>query len=241
MKHRVRRPRRRRADTTTILIRGLLFLAAATLLPALGMTIGTVGEEIDDRVTAASVADRYPVGEPTRCHVRALDDARSRLPGLDIEWRWAELDDRNAIGTALLDSRIVMIDPHIDCTDVPSVAYHEWTHIAQADYYGGGGLLDTTVTSDLVDDATGRPHEVSIHEVVADCAAMLLTDEHGDDPGPRPYMGMLGGCPADMLARAREVITQAGAELTDSAVSPLSEVGAAVAWVYRDDRKAARR
>jgi hypothetical protein len=188
----------------------LLFVAVDALLPALGMAIGLVVEEIDDRVTAASVADRYPVGDPTRCHVQALDTARSRLPHLDIEWRWAELDARKSVGTAVLPSRVVLLDPQLDCADVPAVAYHEWTHIAQADYYGGDGVPDTTVTSDLLDEETGRPHVVSVHEVVADCAAML------------------GGCPPDMLARAREVITQAGAELTASTVEPLAEVGTAV-------------
>lgn len=212
-------------------IRVLAFVVAATLIPALGMTIGTVGEEIQDRVAAQSLADQYPIGDPTRCHVAALHTATERLPDLGIEWRWAELDERKAVGTALLESRVVMLDPELDCADVPSVAYHEWTHIAQADHYGGTATLTATVTSDLV-DKTGHPHKVAVQEVVADCAAMLLADEFGDARGPRPYMAMLGGCPPDMLAMAREVVTSAGVKLAEGGASPLGAVGSA----YRSER-----
>lgn len=215
-------------------MRGLAFIAAATLLPALGMTIGTVAEEIDDRIAAESFADRFEPGDPTRCHVRALNTTTGRLPDLGIEWRWAELDERKAVGTALLRSRTVLLDPELKCSDVASVAYHEWTHIAQTDYYGGAGMLDSTITSDVVDEETGRPHEVSVPEVVADCAAMLLASEYGDELGPRPYLQMLGGCPPDMVRMAQEIVTHAGVELPESGHDSLGSVGSAVRWVYRD-------
>jgi hypothetical protein len=69
--------RKRRANTDVVL-GALLFAVAATLLPAAGIAIGTVGSELAHRAAAESAADKYPVGDPTRCHVRALDTAVAR-------------------------------------------------------------------------------------------------------------------------------------------------------------------
>jgi hypothetical protein len=123
----------------------------------------------------------------------------------------------------------VLIDPEITCADVASVAYHEWTHIAQVVYYGGTTTPDGTVVSDLVDGNTGRPYQVPIQELVADCATLLLTDEYGDDLGPRAYLQMTGGCPPDLLAMAREIVTNAGVKLTPGKASALGSAGAGVA------------
>lgn len=223
---------RRVPHLTHAVTRTLQTVTALLILAALGMTIGMVGEEVTDRA-AATAADRvradrdFPPAAPDGCQTAALADTRAGLPDLGIDWRWADLDDRGAVGTALLRSRIAFLDPDLDCRDIPAVAYHEWTHIAQVDYYGGDGLLGGTITSDLVDEKSGRPHEVAVHEVVADCAAMLLADEHGDAHGPRPYLSMLGGCPPDTMGMARDVVTAAGVELTDSVQVASGSVGSA--------------
>lgn len=236
-----RRPRRRRRiNPLTVAIQALTFLAAALLLPAAGIAIGAVGSEVAHRAAAEERAARYPVGDPTRCHVRALTEATSLVPDLGIDWRWAELDSKGAVGTAILRARIVLIDPEIRCADVAAVAFHEWTHVATATQFGDAAQPPTgTVTSDLVDEETKQPYVVARHEVVADCASALLLDEHGYPPARHVYADMMGGCAPDLMASAREVLGQAGVRLAEGTATPLSEVGSAVAWVYRDERNKA--
>ena len=209
------------------LYRTLAFLVAALLHPAAGIAVGTVGSEVTHRAAAEERVAQYPVGDPTRCHVRQLAATTHRLPDLGIDWRWADLSSKQAVGTAILSARIVLIDPRLECAEVPGVVVHEWTHIVQADLYGGG-LPDGTLTSDLVDDHTGRRFEVPVQEVVADCAAALLTGAWTGTSDRGPYLRMLGGCPADMAARAREVLAHGGVTLDDGR-APLSQVGAGVA------------
>jgi hypothetical protein len=228
--HRPAHRRRRTGGTFTGLLRALAFLAAATLIPALGWTIGTVAEEVAYRAGGEQAAAEYPVGDPTRCHVRALNDATALVPDLGIDWRWAELDSKKAVGTAILRARIVLIDPEIDCADVAQVAFHEWTHIAVARQLGDAAQPPTgTVTSDLVDDKTGKPFVVDRHEIVADCASLLLLDEYGYPPAWHVYAGMVGGCSPDLLTSAAEVIERAGVKLTDGTATALGSVGAGVA------------
>lgn len=222
--------RRRRTNSLPLTIQALAFLVAAFLIPAVGLAIGTVGEEIGDRLAGESIAAQYPAGDPTRCHRDALAAATADLPGLGIDWRWADLSSRHAVGTALLQARIGILHAGMDCTEVPGTAWHEWAHFAQADYYGDATTtLRGRVTSDLVDATTKRPFTVAVHEVVADCAAMLLADQYGDRPDRGPYLRMLGGCPPDMLAMAREIVTHAGVTLTAGTSSALGSVGAGVA------------
>lgn len=221
-----RRPRTRQSVATRVLV----FLAAATLIPALGLAIGTVGEEIGDRLAGESIAAEYPAGDPTRCHREALANATAPLPDLGIDWRWADLSSRHATGTALLQAKIGLLHAGMDCVDVPATVWHEWAHFAQARYYGDAATtLDGRIVSDLINDDTGEPFTVAVHEVVADCAAMLLADQYGALPDRGPYLAMLGGCPPDMLAMARDIIGHAGVTLHPGTASPLAAVGAGVA------------
>ena len=195
-----------------------------------GLTIGMVAEEVDDRVTIAAAdavrADRdYPPANPSNCQREALAAVRSQLPGLDIQWRWADLDSRGAVGTAMLRSRIVMLDPDLACAEVASTAYHEWIHIATVEVYGGPGALTGTVTGNQIDPATGRHFETPVDEVVADCGALLLAAEHGARATRRPYLDRTGGCPAHELELAHQIVTGAGARITSSAAASPTAIG----------------
>lgn len=213
----------------------LKFLVSATLIPATALTIGLTGRELHDRHEQSS-KDReaaltaYPAATPDACDRRALADARRSLPPLDITWRWADLDERGAVGLAYWRSHVVLLDPELDCRDVPAVAYHEWTHIATAVYYGGDRLMDTTVRG-LANPDTGRPHEVPVLELVADCGAALLTAVHGDRFTHHPMLDRAGGCAPDMIERALAVLEAGGLDVRrlPGLSVPLGPVGSGVA------------
>lgn len=219
------RPYRHRPQFS--LARALVFLAAATLLPALGLTIGTVAEEITHRASGEQQAAKYPAATASNDQVQVLAATVADVPSLGIDWRWAELDARQACGTAILRARIVLLDPDMSC-DLTATIRHEWAHVAQVDYYGGTTTPSGTIVSDQVDQS-GEPYVLDVQEIVADCASMLLSDEFGDGPADRSYLPMLGGCPPDMLAMAREIVTHAGVQLTPATSSALGSVGAGVA------------
>lgn len=215
----------------TFLTRALQSVAFLALLAALGMTIGMVGEELGDRAAAVTAdaqrADTdYPAATPDACQTEALRTARSRLPDLGIEWRWADLE--RAVGTALLRSRIAMLDPVLDCADVPVVAYHEWTHIATTDYYGGPEMLTGAVVGKQIDPTTKRPFVTDIHEVVADCAGALLAGKFGDRAVYNPYMDRADGCAPGTMALVHEILAHAGVRLPADPVA-LGVIGSGVA------------
>lgn len=220
-----RRPRERRVDT--FITRTLVFLVAATLIPALGWTVGTVAAEVAHRASGEQKAAEYPPAYPSIGQVQVLADTIAVVPSLGIDWRWAELDSRPACGTAILAARIVLLDPGMGC-DLRATIRHEWAHIAQVEYYGGDNTPNGTIISDQVDDH-GDPYVLDVQEIVADCASYLLTDEVGGGQPDRSYLPMLGGCPPEMLGLAREIVTHAGVRLTPGTASALGSVGAGVA------------
>lgn len=214
-----------------LMTRALQAVAFLALLAALGITIGLVGEELGDRAArvtadAQQVETAYTPATPDACQVAALDTARSRLPGLGIEWRWADLE--RAVGTALLRSRVVMLDPELDCADVASTAYHEWVHIATTDYYGGPEMLTGAVVGRQIDPTTNRPFVTDIHEVVADCAATLMAAQWGDRGTLHPYIDRADGCAPNVMALVREILAHEGVRIASPA-APLGAVGAGVA------------
>lgn len=200
-----------------ILTTALRALVALTLIPAAGLVIGLTGREIHDQHASYAV-DReaalttYPRAVPDACDEHALADVRRTLPPLDITWQWADLDKRRAVGLAYWRSRVVLLDPELDCRDVPTVASHEWTHIATAVYYGGDRFGDTTVRG-VPNPESGRPHEVPVLELVADCGAALLTAVRGDRFLHHPMLDRAGGCAPDILERTLAVLEAGGIDV----------------------------
>lgn len=203
-----------------VVSRLLLFVVVVTLVPALGLTIGTTITEVTERSDYLA-ADRYPAAEPTVEQRATLTAVTTALPMLGAEWRWAELD---VCGMTFHRSRIVLLDPDMDCSLVATIA-HEWGHLASIVYYGGDQTPEGSMISDVVDESTGRPYKVSVQEIVADCISVLLLDEMGLKQPARAYLPRVGGCPPDIFALASDIVTSAGARLTPGNATSLAAIG----------------
>lgn len=206
----------------------LALIVAATLLPAAGIAIGTVGAEIAHRASAEQAAAEYPTAHPTAEQVQVLAETLATVPTLDADWRWAELDSRGSCGVTIQRARIVLLDPGMGC-DLTATIYHEWAHVAEVVYYGGDATPEGEIVSDLTDEVTGKPYVIDVQEAVADCASVLLLDEFDLGPRQHSYLPRLGGCAPEQLALARDIVTNAGVKLTPGKVSALGSVGAGVA------------
>lgn len=210
---------------TTTATRILWFIVAATLIPALGLAIGSVGRELANRAAVEQEIATHPVAHPSADQARALTDTAATVPPLGIEWRWAELD---VCGRAFLRARVVLLDPDMSC-DLQVTVWHEWAHIAEVDYYGGDTTPGGQVTSDLIDEETGRPYVVDVQEIVADCISVLIADEMGAAPKPHSYLQRTGGCDPGQLALARDIATSAGVRLSPGTGTALNAIGSGVA------------
>lgn len=211
----------------TFITRTLAAFATLALLGAFAITIGTVGAEITDRTRVESAIAEFPAATPSADQVRMLDDTLALVPALGTQWRWAELDSRGSCGLTYHRSRTVLLDPGMKC-NLRGTILHEWMHLAEIEYYGGN-TPEGTLTSDLLDEDTGRQYVIPVQEVVADCGSLLLLDEFGFKPVTHSYLQRLGGCPPDTLALAREIALDAGVRLTSGNAFALASVGAGVA------------
>lgn len=202
-------------------------IAALALLAAVAITIGTVGQELAQRASTEESVAVYPAATPSLEQAQVLADTLAMVPALGGDWRWAELDSRGSCGLAFHRSRVVLLDPGMKC-ELRSTIFHEWLHLAEIEYYGGG-TPDGTVTSDLLDEDTGKRFVIPVQEVVADCGSLALLDEFGHEPTVHSYLQRLGGCPPDTMALAVEIIEHTGVRLTPGRVHALAAVGAGVA------------
>lgn len=212
----------------------LRLVAAVTLCAAGVLGTGAVAADIHEQQRTEQAASErpadYPAATPSVCQTAALERTRSQLPALGIHWFWADLDTRGAVGLAYLDTHRVLLDPDLDCQDVPKVAAHEWTHVATAVYYGGQHIPDYLVEG-VTDLKTGRVHRVPVHEIIADCGAALFTAAHGYRFTHHPIYDRAGGCAPDILVQTREIMSAAGvpASSLPQWPVPLGPVGAGVA------------
>lgn len=211
------------ASTTASRI--LWFIVVATLVPALALTIGTVGRELANRASVEQEIATHPAATPSPDQVRVLADTATTVPSLGIEWRWAQLD---VCGKAFLRARVVLLDPDMGC-DLQVTIWHEWGHIAEVEYYGGDTTPEGQVVSNLIDEKTGQPYVVDVQEIVADCISVLIADEMGAAPKPHSYLQRTGGCGPGQLALARDIATNASARLTPGTGTTLAAVGSGVA------------
>lgn len=210
---------------STTASRVLWLIAAATLIPALALLIGTVGRELANRASVEQEITTHPAATPSADQARVLTDTAATVPSLGIEWRWAELD---VCGKAFLRARVVLLDPGMSC-DLQVTVWHEWGHIAEVEYYGGDTTPEGQVVSDLVDEKTGLPYVVDVQEIVADCISVLIADEVGAAPKPHSYLQRTGGCDSGQLALARDIATHAGVRLSPGTGTTLAVIGSGVA------------
>lgn len=214
-----------------VVLRILAALAVSTLLAAGALTLGMVAAELtvrhDTATQASQLPAEYPAAVPDACDRAALARAQAVTPDLGITMFWADLERRGAVGLAYWDTRRVLLDPDLDCADVPKVWFHEWTHIATSVYYGGENALTGTVPG--LPDETGRPRTLKVDEVIADCGAALLSVRHGERFEHHAYWDLAGGCPPDLLERTRLILEAAGIPTVDGLVLPPGPVGSGVA------------
>ena len=203
-------------------------IAGLVLSIALALTIGTTIGELSNRADIGNGVSPYPVAVPSPEQATVLRTTLAPLPALDAEWGWAELDVRGSCAVTIQRARLVLLDPDMRC-DLRGTIFHEWGHLAQIKYYGGDTTPDGELVSDVVDKKTGQPYRVAVQEVAADCISVLLVGEYGGEQPPRSYLPMIGGCPVDLLALARDMVTGAGVRLDPGSAVPLDVAGAGAA------------
>jgi hypothetical protein len=166
------------------LVRDLLASEVASPPPV----VAEVGRHKHDN-GAPLVDDLVPVVAP-ECHAATLAEVQAKLsPLAGITWVWADLPD-SAAGYAYAPNVIAM-DPSVDCGWVPSIALHEWMHLATWEAYG--------------EYPHGSENGETVAELVADCGSELLGKRFGY-PTYTNYANRAGGCSTAVVAHVRHIL-----------------------------------
>lgn len=140
---------------------------------------------------AAPTADQLVPVVPSECHAKALVEVQGYLGhAKTIVWVWADLPNKVA-GYAYADSNTIAIDPGFDCGWVPSVAMHEWMHIATFGAYG--------------EYPEGQHGGEKLSELIADCGSKTLGERFGY-PTYTNYANRAGGCTDDVNVMVKHIL-----------------------------------
>lgn len=144
---------------------------------------------------AATSLDTPVVTTPADpCLKQVFDQVLATLPAdRSIRYGWANLDELGAAGITWPDDRVIVLSTTSPCDDLASAMFHEWAHVAIADFYGS--------------DAAAADHLGVELEVLADCVSEALTRRFGAKVFS-PYADGVGGCMSTRAAFARALIGQ---------------------------------
>jgi len=135
--------------------------------------------------------------EPSECQATALANVIPRLSGAgSVTWVWAALPatprGTKAAGYAYADHNAVSLSVQdLPCEWVPSVAMHEWMHLATWETYG--------------EYPEAIEHGESVTELIADCGSQVLGERFGY-PTYTNYADRAGGCSEAVLDHVAHIL-----------------------------------